>query len=77
MENAKLFVDWITSEECQAILASTVQRGANMKLPSTNEFVKDASEIKFVTFDEAYFAENQKAILAKWIDSWARINSGK
>ncbi|MCF0238112.1 MAG: extracellular solute-binding protein [Sphaerochaetaceae bacterium] len=77
MENAKLFADWITSEECQAILASTVQRGANMNVPVTNEFVKDASEIKFVTFDEAYFAANQDAIRQRWTETWAQVNSGK
>lgn len=75
MENAKLFADWITSEECQAVLAETVQRGANMNVPVTNKFVKDASQIKFVKFDEAYFAEHKDEIQEKWTKSWAAINS--
>lgn len=77
IENAKLFVDWITSEECQSILAGTVQRGANMKVPSTNPYVLDASKIKFVAFDEVYFATHQEEIRTRWTESWAKINSGK
>lgn len=77
MENAKLFCDWITSEECQSILAGTVQRGANLKVASTNPYVLDASKIKFVEFDEEYFALHQAEIKARWSESWARINSGK
>lgn len=77
MENARLFADWVTSEECQSILAGTVQRGANMNVKTTNEFVTDASLIKFVPFDEAYFAHNKDEIQKRWIDSWAQINSRK
>lgn len=77
MENAKLFADWVTSEECQAILGETVQRGANMNVKTTNAYVKDASEITFVPFDEAYFAEHQKEIQARWTETWAQVNSGK
>lgn len=77
MDNAKLFCDWITSEECQKILAGTVQRGANLNVASTNPNVLDASKIKFVPFDEAYFAEHQTEIRTKWTEDWARINSGK
>jgi len=74
IDNAKLFADWITSEECQTILASTVQRGANMYVPVTNEFVKPASEIKFAVFDEEYFAEHQEEIRTRWTETWAEVN---
>lgn len=74
MENAKLFADWVTSDECQGILNGTVQRGANLNIASSNPFVLDASEIKFVTFDEEYFAINQADIKARWTESWAKIN---
>ena len=74
MDNAKLFADWVCSDECQAILNSTVQRGANLNIASTNEYVLDASKIKFVTFDEEYFAKNQADIKKRWTESWAKIN---
>lgn len=77
MENAKLFCDWITSEECQTILGETVQRGANLNVKTTNPFVKDASQIKFVTFDEEYFAAHQAEIKTRWTESWAKINGNK
>lgn len=74
MENAKLFADWVCSDECQAILNATVQRGANLKIASTNPYVLDASKIKFVTFDEEFFAVHQAEIKQRWTESWAKIN---
>lgn len=75
MELAKLFCDWISSDECQAILNATVQRGANLNIASSNPYVLDASKIKFVPFDEEYFAKNQAAIKQRWSESWAKINA--
>lgn len=70
MELAKLFIEYITSDECQAILADSVQRGANMNIPTTNPSLLDASKITFVDTDPEYLAQNQADIQAKWTQLW-------
>lgn len=70
MDLAKLFIEYITSDECQAILADSIQRGANMNIPTTNPSLLDASKITFVETDPEYLARNQADIQAKWTELW-------
>lgn len=70
MDLAKVFIDWITSDECQGILAASIQRGANMNIPTTNPSLLDASKITFVDTDAEYLATNQSSIQAKWTELW-------
>lgn len=70
MELAKIFIDWITSDECQAILGDSIQRGANMNIPTTNPSLLSADQIKFVESDNEYLASNQSAIQARWTELW-------
>ena len=70
MELAKIFIDWITSDECQGMLAASVQRGANMNIPTTNPNLLDASEIKFVDSDQEYLSTHQAEIQEKWTELW-------
>lgn len=74
MENAKLFIEWLMSDELQANLASTTQRQANITLPTTNPNMKSMSEIKFSDRDEVYLAANQQNILDRWARIWAKYN---
>lgn len=76
MELAKLFIDWITSDECQAVLAASVQRGANMNIPTTNPSLLSADQIKFVEADHEYLATNQADIQAKWTEIWTATFGG-
>lgn len=70
MDLAKVFIDWITSDECQGMLAASVQRGANMNIPTTNPNLLDASKIKFVDSDPEYLATHQSEIQEKWTELW-------
>lgn len=71
MELAKLLIDWITSDECQSILAASIQRGANMNIPTTNPNLLSAEQITFVDTDPDYLAVNQADIQAKWTELWS------
>lgn len=70
MDLAKLLIDWVTSDECQTILAGSIQRGANMNIPTTNPNLLSADQIKFVTTDPEYLATNQADIQANWTALW-------
>ena len=70
MDLAKVFIDWITSDESQGMLAASVQRGANMNIPTTNPNLLDASEIKFVDSDQEYLSTHQAEIQEKWTELW-------
>lgn len=71
MELAKLLIDWVTSDECQSILAASIQRGANMNIPTTNPSLLSADQITFVDTDPDYLANNQADIQAKWTELWS------
>ena len=73
LENAKLYIDWLVSDELQAALAATTQRQANVTIPTTNPNMKSMSDIKFVPRDDAYLAEHQSEILDKWACSLGQI----
>lgn len=74
LENAKLFIDWLVSDELQTALAATTQRQANLKIPTTNPNMKSMSEIKFVERDDAYLSTHQTEILDRWSEIWAKYN---
>jgi len=74
LENAKLFVDFIISEEGQEIYANSSFRPADTRFENTSEYIQPISTIKLVTEDNAYLAENQKAILDKFNNLWAKYN---
>ena len=74
LDNAKLYLDWIVSDELQTRLAASTQRQANITIPTTNPNMKSMTDIKFVERDEAYLAEHQTEILDKWEKIWAKYN---
>ena len=68
MENAKLFIDYLLSEECQTALAETTIRGTMTSIPQTNEAMKPFDEINVVYEDQKAVAEQQTSMLERWTD---------
>ncbi len=66
MDLAKLFIDYVASEEAQKLWASSTARQANTNLPTTNEYLTDISKIKVIESDHKYLSENKDKILAKF-----------
>jgi len=72
MDLAKLFMDYVSSEEAQKLWASSTARQANTNLPTTNEFLTDMSKIKLVESDHKYLSENKEKILAKFQELYVK-----
>lgn len=74
IDNAKLFIDFITSDEMQTIFAASTIRQANFNIPTTNQYLTPISQITIGSRDEKYIAEHQKDIQEKWSYLWAKYN---
>lgn len=74
MELAKLFMDYVASEEAQKLWASSTARQANTNLPTTNEYLTDISKIKVVDSDHEYLSKNKDQILAKFQELYVKYN---
>ena len=67
LDNAKLFMDFLESDECQAIYLQCGARPAtSSKLDVTNEYIVDLSTIDYKQADTKALAENQKTIFDHW-----------
>ncbi|MGI5174298.1 extracellular solute-binding protein [Treponema sp. OMZ 840] len=67
MDNAKLFMDFLQSDECQAIYLESGARPATAsKLSVKNEYIVDLSAINYLEADTMALANNQKAIFSRW-----------
>ena len=74
MDNAKLFMDWIASDEGQGLWATSTVRPANTNIPITNSVLTPTNKIKLSPRDNDYLAKNQQNILNRWKDLWAKHN---
>ena len=74
LDNAKLFMDYIISDECQKTIAGLTNRPVNPKFPNTNKYLQPISSIKVAYEDILYTATNKKAIQKKWSELWAKNN---
>jgi iron(III) transport system substrate-binding protein len=74
MDNAKLFIDWVTSDEAQKLWAGSTARQANTNLPTTNTVLVPVNKIKILPRDENYLAENEQKIKDRWNQLWAKYN---
>jgi iron(III) transport system substrate-binding protein len=74
VDNAKLFMDFLISDECQKIVAGLTNRPVNTKIPNTNKYLQPFSEIKLAFEDIEYTAVHKKEIQTKWTDLWAKAN---
>ena len=68
MENAKLFIDYLISDEGQAIYneCGARQANANLELEHPNELIVDLSTINYLVADTEALAVNQPAIQDHW-----------
>ena len=74
MANAKLFMDWIASDEGQALWASSTARQANTNIPTTNKVLTPTDQIVLSQRDSDYLAKNQAKIVERWTQVWAKHN---
>lgn len=66
MANAKLFMDWLISDEGQNEVAKSTARPVNPSINNTTLVMQPFSSIKVAYEDLAYCAENKEAWGAKW-----------
>jgi len=65
LKNAKLFMDFLESDECQKIYNNCGARQANSNLKIENKWLPDLSNI-YKEADTEALAKNQTQILEKW-----------
>ena len=68
MDNAKLFIDYLLSDEGQAIYneCGARQANANLELENPNKLIVDLASINYLVADTQALAENQPAIQDHW-----------
>ena len=69
MENAKLFIDFIQSEEGQKVIATTTARPVNTSITNTAKEILPFSQIKVAYEDIPYCSENKVA----WQERWTNL----
>ena len=73
VETAKLFMDWLISEECQKNMAQaegSVLRGVRTDLFVANEFMPAFDTLNIKYEDSEYTSGNKQTILDHWNDLW-------
>lgn len=68
MENAKKFIDFLISDECQNILAQTTTRPVNVEIKNTSKFMVPFSEVNLAFEDIEYTADHKEEWQARWTD---------
>lgn len=68
MEQAKKFIDFLISDECQKIISGLTVRGTNTKMKSTNKYMKPMSEINVAYEDIKYCADHKTEWQAKYAE---------
>lgn len=66
MENAKKFIDYVTSKEAQTLIASTLNRRSVRTDVPPADGLKPLEDIKVIKDDEAWLKENKQNILDKY-----------
>lgn len=66
LDNAKLFMDFLESDECQEIYNQCGARQANSSLEIENEYLPNLSTMNYKEADTKALAENQEAIFDHW-----------
>ena len=73
VETAKLFMDWLISDECQQNMAQaegSVLRGVRTDLFVANEFMPAFDTLNIKYEDSDYTSGNKQTILDHWNDLW-------
>ncbi len=66
MDNAKKFIDFLLSEECQTLISKLTVRGTNTDIKIQNPVMKPFSEIKVVYEDIKFVASKKSEWQAKY-----------
>ena len=77
MDNAKLFMDFIISEEVQNIWGTTLTNRPVLKDAKTSDFMTPMSEIHVIEEDIPYVSEHKKDLVNKYTDIFTSIESNK
>ena len=75
MDNAKLFIDFILSEEVQNIWGSTLTNRPVMKDAATSDFMTPMSEIKVIQEDIPYVSTHKQEIVDKYTGIYTDLQS--
>jgi len=75
MENAKLFIDFIISEEVQNIWGTTLTNRPVRKNSKTSDFMIPMSEIYVIEEDIPYVSSHKKEIVAKYTEIFTSLKS--
>ena len=73
LDNAKLFMDWLISDECQQNMAQaegSVLRGVRTDLFVANEYMPAFDTLNIKYEDSDYTSGNKQTILDHWNDLW-------
>ncbi len=74
-DEAKEFIDFLISDECQTIISGLTVRGTNSSIEIQNPVMKPFSEINVVYEDIPYVAENKTAWQERYADIKAEVDS--
>lgn len=75
MKNAKLFMDFIISEEVQNIYGTTLTNRPVREGAKTGDYLTPIADIKVIEEDIKYVNENKSAIVEKYTDIFTSIES--
>ena len=75
MDNAKLFIDFILSEEVQNIWGSTLTNRPVMKDAATSDFMTQMSEITVIEEDIPYVSSHKQEIVDKYTEIFTDLQS--
>ena len=75
MDNAKLFMDFILSEEVQNIWGSTLTNRPVMKDAQTSEFMTPLSEIYVIEEDIPYVSSHKQELVDKYTEIFTDLQS--
>ncbi|MDD3252826.1 MAG: ABC transporter substrate-binding protein [Lachnospiraceae bacterium] len=75
MDNAKLFIDFITSEEVQNIWGTTLTNRPVLKDAQTSDFMTPMSDIKVIEEDIPYVSSHKQDLVDKYMDIFTSIQS--
>ena len=77
MDNAKLFIDFIISEEVQNIWGTTLTNRPVLKDAKTSDFMTPMSDIYVIEEDIPYVSSHKKELVNKYTDIFTSIESAK
>ena len=75
MENAKLFIDFIISEEVQNIWGKTLTNRPVINNAETSDFMTPMKDINIIEEDIPYVSSHKKEIVARYTDLFTTIES--